>query len=101
MNELEKIKRIIAREVPGAPQEILLVLDAAIGQNALVQAREFLRFSGITGIFLTKLDGTAKGGAVIGISDELELPIKYIGVGEDAEDLMEFEAGNFVDALLS
>ena len=101
MNELEKIKRIIAREVPGAPQEILLVLDATIGQNALVQAREFLRFSGITGIFLTKLDGTAKGGAVIGISDELELPIKYIGVGEGEEDLVEFEAGNFVDALLS
>jgi fused signal recognition particle receptor len=101
MNELEKIKRIIAREVPGAPHEILLVLDAVIGQNALVQAREFLRFSGITGIFLTKLDGTAKGGAVIGISDELELPIKYIGVGEGEEDLVEFEAGNFVDALLS
>ena len=101
MNELEKIKRVIGREVPGAPQEILLVLDATIGQNALVQAREFLRFSGITGIFLTKLDGTAKGGAVIGISDELGLPIKFIGVGEGAEDLLEFEAGNFVDALLS
>lgn len=101
MKELEKIKRVIGREVQGAPQEILLVLDATIGQNALVQAREFLRFSGITGIFLTKLDGTAKGGAVIGISDELELPIKYIGIGEGAEDLLEFDAGNFVDALLS
>jgi fused signal recognition particle receptor len=101
MNELDKIKRVIGREVPGAPQEILLVLDATVGQNALVQAKEFLRFSGITGIFLTKLDGTAKGGAVIGISDELNLPIKYIGVGEKAEDLLEFEAGNFVDALLS
>jgi len=101
MKELEKIKRIIGREVQGAPQEILLVLDATIGQNALVQAREFLRFSGITGIFLTKLDGTAKGGAVISISDELDLPIKYIGIGEGAEDLLEFEAGNFVDALLS
>jgi fused signal recognition particle receptor len=101
MNELEKIKRIIAREVQGAPQEILLVLDATTGQNALVQAKEFLRFSGITGIFLTKLDGTAKGGAVIGISDELDLPIRYIGVGEEAEDIMEFEAGTFVDALLS
>ena len=85
MNELEKIKRVIAREVPGAPQEILLVLDATIGQNAVVQAREFLRFSGITGIFLTKLDGTAKGGAVIGIADELGLPIKFVGVGEGAK----------------
>jgi fused signal recognition particle receptor len=101
MNELEKIKRIIAREVPGAPQEILLVLDASIGQNAIIQAREFLKFSGITGIFLSKLDGTARGGTVIGIVDELSLPIKFIGVGESDEDILEFEAGNFVDALLS
>ncbi len=101
MKELEKIKRIIGREVQGAPQEILLVLDATIGQNALVQAREFLRLSGITGIFLSKLDGTAKGGAVIGISDELGLPIRYIGIGEGAEDLVEFEARSFVEALLS
>ncbi|MHB8094437.1 MAG: signal recognition particle-docking protein FtsY [Candidatus Aminicenantales bacterium] len=101
MNELEKIKRIIAREIPGAPQEILLVLDASIGQNAIIQAREFLKFSGITGIFLSKLDGTARGGTVIGIVDELSLPIKFIGVGESDEDIMEFEAGNFVDALLS
>lgn len=101
MNELEKIKRIIAREIPGAPQEILLVLDASIGQNAVIQAREFLKFSGITGIFLSKLDGTARGGTVIGIVDELSLPIKFIGVGESDEDIMEFDAGNFVDALLS
>lgn len=101
MNELEKVKRIVAREVPGAPQEILLVLDATIGQNAVVQAREFFKFSGITGIFLTKLDGTAKGGTVIGIADELGLPIKFIGVGEGEEDLMEFEAGSFAEALLS
>jgi fused signal recognition particle receptor len=101
MNELEKVKRVVAREVPGAPQEILLVLDATIGQNAVVQAREFFKFSGITGIFLTKLDGTAKGGTVIGIADELGLPIKFIGVGEGEEDLMEFEAGSFAEALLS
>jgi fused signal recognition particle receptor len=101
MNELEKIKRIIGREIEGAPQEILLVLDASIGQNALVQAREFLKFSGITGIFLTKLDGTAKGGAVIGIADELGLPIKLIGTGESETDLLDFSAEQFVDALLT
>ncbi len=101
MNELEKIKRVVAREVPGAPQEILLVLDATIGQNAVVQAREFLKFSGITGIFLTKLDGTAKGGTVIGIADELGLPIKFVGVGEGEEDIVEFDAGSFAEALLS
>jgi fused signal recognition particle receptor len=101
MSELEKVKRVVAREVPGAPQEILLVLDATIGQNALVQAREFLRVSGITGIFLTKLDGTAKGGAVIGIADELGLPIKFVGVGEGEEDLLEFDAASFAEALLT
>jgi fused signal recognition particle receptor len=93
--------RVHTREVPGAPQEILLVLDATIGQNAVVQAREFLKFSGITGIFLTKLDGTAKGGTVIGIADELGLPIKFIGIGEGEEDMLEFDAGSFVEALLS
>lgn len=101
MGELEKVKRIVGREVPGAPQEILLVLDATIGQNALVQAREFLKFSGITGIFLTKLDGTAKGGTVLGIADELGLPIKFIGVGEGEKDLLEFDAQAFAEALLS
>ncbi len=101
MNELEKVKKVVAREIPGAPQEILLVLDATIGQNAVVQAREFFKFSGITGIFLTKLDGTAKGGTVIGIADELGLPIKFIGVGEGEEDILEFDAGSFVEALLS
>jgi len=92
---------VIGREIEGAPQEILLVLDASIGQNALIQAKEFLKFSGITGIFLTKLDGTAKGGAVIGIADELGLPIKLIGTGEDEADLLEFSAGQFVDALFA
>jgi fused signal recognition particle receptor len=101
MNELEKIERVIAREIPGAPQEILLVLDSTIGQNAIIQAREFLKFAGITGIFLTKLDGTAKGGSVIGIVDELKLPIKFIGIGEGAEDLMPFSAEQFVSALIS
>jgi fused signal recognition particle receptor len=101
MNELEKVKRIISREIPGAPQEILLVLDSTTGQNALVQAREFLKFAGITGIFLTKLDGTAKGGSVISIVDELKLPIKFIGVGEDIEDILPFSPPQFVNALLS
>lgn len=101
MNELEKIKRVIAREIEGAPQEILLVLDSSIGQNALIQAREFLKFSGITGIFLTKLDGTAKGGAVISIADELGLPIKLIGTGERETDLLDFSAEQFVDALFA
>jgi fused signal recognition particle receptor len=101
MSELEKIKRVIGREITGAPQEILLVLDSTIGQNALVQAREFLKFSGITGIVLTKLDGTAKGGSVIGIVDELQLPIKFIGLGEDVEDFLPFSARQFVTAMTS
>jgi fused signal recognition particle receptor len=101
MSELEKVKRIITREIAAAPQEILLVLDSTIGQNALVQAREFLKFTGITGIFLTKLDGTAKGGSVISIVQELRLPVKYIGVGEDASDILPFSPRDFVNALLS
>jgi signal recognition particle-docking protein FtsY len=100
MAELEKIKRIISREFPGAPQEIILVLDSTIGQNAIAQAREFYRFSGITGLFLTKLDGTAKGGSVLGIVEELQLPVKFIGVGETEKDLMEFSPESFVEALL-
>ncbi len=101
MSELEKVKRIIGREIPGAPQEILLVLDSSIGQNALAQAREFLKFAGITGLFLTKLDGTAKGGSVISIVEELELPVKCIGVGEDARDILPFSHQEFVNALIS
>jgi len=101
MNELEKIKRVISREIEGAPHEILLVLDSSIGQNALIQAREFQIFSGITGVFLTKLDGTAKGGSVISIADELKLPIKFIGIGEDEKDLLAFSPKEFVEALLS
>jgi len=101
MNELEKIKMIISREIPGAPHEVLLVLDASIGQNALHQAREFSKFSGLTGLFLSKLDGTAKGGSVISIVDKLELPIKLIGIGEKEDDMLEFSPQEFTQALLS
>lgn len=101
MNELEKIKRVISREIEGAPHETLLVLDASIGQNALIQAKEFLKFSDLTGIFLSKLDGTAKGGSVISIVDELKLPIKFIGIGEGEKDLLRFSSREFVRALLS
>ena len=101
MNELEKIKRIVSREIEGAPHESLLVLDATIGQNAIVQAKEFLKFSGLTGIFLTKLDGTAKGGSILSIVDELKLPIKFVGVGEDEKDMFPFSPSEFADALLS
>lgn len=101
MNELEKIKRVISREIDGAPHECLLVLDASIGQNALQQAKEFLKFSGLTGVFLTKLDGTAKGGSVISIVDELRLPIKFLGLGEGEGDMLPFSASEFADALLT
>ncbi|UCE41931.1 MAG: signal recognition particle-docking protein FtsY [Candidatus Aminicenantes bacterium] len=101
MNELEKIRRVISREIEGVPQEILLVLDASIGQNALLQAKQFLKFSGLTGIFLTKLDGTAKGGSVISIVEELKLPIKFVGIGETEKDILDFSPAEFVDALLS
>jgi len=99
MEELKKIKRIIAREYPGAPHEILLVLDATTGQNAISQAQLFHEAIGVTGIALTKLDGTAKGGIIIGITDELKIPIRYIGVGEGMDDLREFNASEFVQAL--
>lgn len=101
MAELEKIKKVISRELPGAPQEILLVLDSTIGQNAIVQAREFNRFSGITGLFLTKLDGTARGGSVLAVVEELHLPVKFIGIGESEKDLLIFSPESFVEALLS
>ncbi|MBI5683268.1 MAG: signal recognition particle-docking protein FtsY [Deltaproteobacteria bacterium] len=100
MEELKKIKRVINREMPSAHHEILLVLDASTGQNALSQARLFNETIGVTGIVLTKLDGTAKGGIVVAIADELKIPIRYIGVGEDAEDLQEFSAEGFVEALI-
>ncbi len=99
MEELAKISRVIARETPGCAQEVLLVLDATTGQNALNQARQFKDAAGLTGIILTKLDGTAKGGVVIGIKEELQIPIKFIGVGEKVEDLRPFDSREFVDAL--
>ncbi len=100
MNELEKIRRVAAREAPEAGRESLLVLDACFGQNALVQAREFLKFSGLTGVFLTKVDGTARGGVAVAISSELGLPVRFLGVGEQPDDIEEFEAREFVEALL-
>ena len=100
MDELKKIKRVMARVDAEAPHEVLLVLDASQGQNALQQARLFHEALGVTGIVLTKLDGTAKGGIVFAIASELKLPIRYIGVGEAAEDFAEFDAEAFVDALL-
>ncbi|SRR6266542_699261 len=99
MNELEKIRRIAGREVPGAPHEVLLVLDATVGQNGLAQAREFTNVAGVNGIVLTKLDGTAKGGIAVAIAHDLKLPIRYVGTGESIDDLVPFSAKEYVDAL--
>src|SRR5204862_3654727 len=99
MNELDKIRRVAAREVPGAPQEVLLVLDATVGQNGLTQAREFTTVAGVNGIVLTKLDGTAKGGIAVAIAHDLKLPIRWVGVGEGIDDLVAFEAREYVDGL--
>ena len=100
MNELNKISRIVERELPEASKEVLLVLDGTTGQNGLIQAKQFKEIAGVTAIALTKLDGTAKGGIVIAVADSLQIPVKYIGVGEQADDLMPFEAENFVEALI-
>lgn len=100
MQELEKMKRVAGREIPGAPHCVYLVLDATTGQNGLAQARQFLSSVGVTAIIVTKLDGTAKGGIVVAIARELKLPIGYVGVGEGVEDLMPFSAEAFVDSLL-
>jgi fused signal recognition particle receptor len=99
MNELDKIRRIAAREVAGAPQEVLLVLDATVGQNGITQAREFMSAAGVNGIVLTKLDGTAKGGVAVAIANDLKLPIRYVGVGEGIDDLVPFSADEYVDGL--
>jgi fused signal recognition particle receptor len=99
MKELDKIKRIAAREIPGAPQEVLLVLDATVGQNGVAQAREFMGVAGVNGIVLTKLDGTAKGGVAVAIANDLKLPIRYVGVGEAIDDLVPFSADEYVDGL--
>jgi fused signal recognition particle receptor len=99
MNELDKIRRVVAREVEGAPHEVWLVLDATVGQNGLAQAREFTTTAGVTGIVLTKLDGTAKGGIAVAIAHDLKLPIRYVGVGEGIDDLLPFSPHEYVDAL--
>jgi len=100
MEELKKIKRVIAKLDPDAPHEVMLVVDAGIGQNALNQAQQFGQAVGLTGITLTKLDGTAKGGIIFAIAQKTGLPIRFIGVGEGIDDLREFDAAEFVDALL-
>ena len=99
MSELDKIRRVAARAAEGAPHEVLLVLDATVGQNGLTQAREFTSVAGVTGIVLTKLDGTAKGGIAVAIANDLKLPIRYVGVGEGIDDLIPFSARDYVDAL--
>jgi fused signal recognition particle receptor len=99
MNELEKIRRVAAREVTGAPHDVLLVLDATVGQNGLSQAREFMNIAGVNGVVLTKLDGTAKGGIAVAIACELKLPIRYVGIGETIDDLIPFNVDEYVDAL--
>ena len=100
MNELNKISRIVTRELPDAAKEVLLVLDGTTGQNGLIQAKQFKEIAGVTAIAITKLDGTAKGGIVIAVADALQVPVKFVGVGEKAEDLMPFVAKDFVDALI-
>ena len=100
MDELKKIARIVGQELPGAPHEVLLVLDATLGQNALAQARQFHQAVRVTGLALTKLDGTARGGIVVAIAEELKLPVRLIGVGESVDDLQDFRPDAFVDALL-
>lgn len=100
MNELGKISRILSRELPEASREVLLVLDGTTGQNGLIQAKEFSNVAGVTGIVLTKLDGTAKGGVVIAVADELQIPVKFIGVGEQMDDLVAFDPQTFVEALV-
>jgi fused signal recognition particle receptor len=99
MEEMKKIRRILGREIPGAPHETLLILDAATGQNAISQAKLFKESADVTGIALTKLDGTAKGGIVVAISNEFKIPVRFIGVGESVDDLREFDPAQFVEAL--
>ncbi|QQZ07975.1 signal recognition particle-docking protein FtsY [Heyndrickxia vini] len=101
MNELEKVKRVIEREIPNAPHEVLLVLDATTGQNAMVQAKTFKEVTDVSGIVLTKLDGTAKGGIVLAIRNELEIPVKFVGLGEKMDDLQEFDPEKYVYGLFS
>jgi fused signal recognition particle receptor len=99
MQELDKMRRVAGRKIPGAPHEVLLVVDATTGQNGLTQAREFMKFTGITGLIVTKLDGTAKGGILFSICREIGIPVRFIGIGETLEDLIEFSPEAFVDSL--
>ena len=99
MNELSKMKRVISKKIENAPHEVLLVLDATTGQNAISQAKLFKEAVGVTGIFLSKLDGTAKGGSILGMRKEIDIPVKYVGLGEGIDDIQEFDADKFVDAL--
>jgi fused signal recognition particle receptor len=101
MNELSKIRKVIQKLIPEAPHEILLILDASTGQNAIEQAKQFTAATEVNAIALTKLDGTAKGGVVIGISDQFRIPVKYIGIGEQLEDLQLFNRVEFVDSLFT
>ncbi|HSW40572.1 MAG TPA: signal recognition particle-docking protein FtsY [Acidobacteriota bacterium] len=101
MQELEKMSRVAARMIPGAPHEVLLVVDATTGQNGLSQAREFMKFTGITGLIITKLDGTAKGGVMFSICQELGIPVRFMGIGESLDDLIEFSPEGFVDSLFT
>ena len=99
MEELGKIRRVLEKRLPGSPHEVLLVLDATTGQNGLQQAKQFAKSVGVTGLVLTKLDGTAKGGIVFAITEELKIPVRYVGVGEDLDDLQPFDHKAFVEAL--
>ena len=101
MNELSKIRNVVAKKIPGAPTEVLLVLDSTTGQNAIMQAKMFTAAIDVTGIFLAKLDGTARGGIVIAIKDQLDIPVKFVGLGEKPEDIAEFDPAEFVDALFA
>jgi len=99
MSELTKIRRVISKKIEEAPHEVLMVLDSTTGQNAISQAKLFKESVGVTGIFLSKLDGTAKGGAILGMRREIDIPVKYVGLGEGVDDIQEFDADKFVDAL--
>jgi fused signal recognition particle receptor len=101
MNELSKIKRVMEKVIPGAPHEVLLVLDGSTGQNAFEQAKQFTAATQVTALVITKLDGTAKGGVVIGISDQFRIPVKYVGIGEKIEDLQVFDKNEFIESLFS
>ena len=101
MNELQKVHRVIAREIPGAPHEVLLALDATTGQNAMIQAQTFKEVTEVTGIVLTKLDGTAKGGIVLAIRNKLNIPVKFVGLGEKLDDLQPFDPQKYVYGLFA